>query len=104
VGLRVLDASEVKVNGVLWHANADSVWQSDDAMVYLWNEHTGDPQFVNAAGGDYHIGEDSAARNAGIDSGVTWDIDYELRPMGGVWDLGADEFFELWFYLPMAVK
>jgi uncharacterized repeat protein (TIGR01451 family) len=104
VGIQVSDLSTVTVGGVLWFANPTNVSHSDDATVWLWNEHTGDPLFVNPDGSDYHIGEDSAARNAGIPSDVTWDLDYELRPMGGTWDLGADEFFELWFFLPMTAK
>jgi uncharacterized repeat protein (TIGR01451 family) len=104
IGIKVSDASTVTVAGVLWFANSSNVWQSEDATVWAWGEHTGDPLFANPDGGDYHIGENSAARNMGLPSAVTWDLDYELRPMGGVWDLGADEFFELWLYLPMAVK
>ena len=104
VGIRVTDASTVTVNSILWYADPVTVWQSEDATVWAWNEHTGNPYFVNPDGGDYHIGEDSAARNMGVDSGVIWDLDGEPRPMGGIWDLGADEFFEIWLYLPMAVK
>ena len=104
IGIKVSDASTVTVAGVLWFANSSNVWQSEDATLWAWGEHTGDPLFVNPDIGDYHIGEDSAARNMGLPSAVTWDMDYELRPMGGVWDLGADEFFELWLFLPMVVK
>ena len=35
------DVSTVTVDGVLWFANTDDVWQSDDATVYLSNEYTG---------------------------------------------------------------
>jgi predicted outer membrane repeat protein len=104
VGIQVSDASTVTVAGVLWFANSSNVSQSEDATVWAWGEHTGDPLFVNPDGGDYHIGEQSAARNMGLPSGVTWDLDGEERPMGGFWDLGADEFFELWFSLPLVFK
>jgi hypothetical protein len=51
----------------------------------------GDPAFLDPDGGDYHIGLGSAAVDAGIDAGVTVDIDGEPRPMGGGYDIGADE-------------
>jgi uncharacterized repeat protein (TIGR01451 family) len=103
-GLRVSDASTVTVNGVLWFAIPDNVIQSDQATVYLSNEHTGDPAFLDLDGNDYHIGELSAARNVGAPSGVFWDLDREPRPMGGAWDLGADEYFETRVYLPLVVR
>jgi uncharacterized repeat protein (TIGR01451 family) len=104
VGIQVSDASTVTVAGVLWFANSSNVWQSEDATVWKWSEVTGNPYFVNPDGGDYHIGENSAARNTGLPSGVTLDLDGEIRPMGGFWDLGADEYFELWFSLPLVFK
>jgi len=104
-GIYVSDASNVTVNGVLWFANPDNVWQSDDATVVLMHEHTGNPTFLNPDYGDYHIGKTSAARDAGVPSGVTWDIDGEPRPYGLGWDLGADEFYYLLkTFLPLGLK
>jgi uncharacterized repeat protein (TIGR01451 family) len=51
----------------------------------------GAPDFLNAGGGDYHIGPDSAALDAGVDAGVTIDMDGETRPAGRGFDIGADE-------------
>jgi hypothetical protein len=104
IGIRVSEASTLTVNGVLWFANTDDVWQSNDATVYLSNEHTGDPLFINPDFGDYHIGELSAARDMGVPSGVTWDIDGERRPMGPAWDLGADEYFLNSIFLPLTQR
>jgi uncharacterized repeat protein (TIGR01451 family) len=104
VGLNVGDASNVTVNGILWFANSDNVLQSDDATVVLTNELPGDPVFLNPDFGDYHIGEASAARDKGVPSGVTVDIDGEPRPMGIGWDLGADEFFLNSTYIPMTTR
>lgn len=53
---------------------------------------TGDPYFANPAAGDYHIGPGSAAIDAGVDAGVTDDIDGDTRPLRAGYDVGADEF------------
>lgn len=42
--------------------------------------------------GDYHITEGSAARDAGVNAGVTTDIDGQARPQGAGYDIGADEW------------
>ncbi|MBN1888665.1 MAG: DUF11 domain-containing protein [Thermoflexales bacterium] len=90
VGVRVTGSSTATVNGVLWHATPVTVSQSPSATVSVQNQITGDPAFL--AGGDYHIGAASAARDAGVDSGVMVDRDGQLRPMGLGWDLGTDEY------------
>ena len=51
----------------------------------------GDPGFIDPEDGDYHIGSNSAAVDAGVDAGVYTDIDDEPRPMGNGFDIGADE-------------
>ncbi|HHN93417.1 MAG TPA: DUF11 domain-containing protein, partial [Anaerolineae bacterium] len=51
----------------------------------------GDPDFLDAAQGDYHIGASSAALDAGLDAGLTDDVDNDSRPKGVSYDLGADE-------------
>lgn len=55
------------------------------------NSRVGDPRFVNAAGGDFHISPYSAARDTGVNAGVTVDIDGGSRPAGGFYDIGYDE-------------
>jgi len=55
------------------------------------NNLSGDPRFINPAVGDYHIGPDSAAIDAGVDAHVTTDIDSESRPLCFGYDIGADE-------------
>lgn len=73
-------------NGADW-GGSGSISHSGD----LW----GDPAFVDADGGDYHILPASAAMDQGVDAGVTDDIDDDPRPWPGILpDLGADEF---WF-------
>jgi len=51
----------------------------------------GDPLFVNAPRGDYHIQPGSAAIAAAADAGIAWDLDGDSRPGSGSFDVGADE-------------
>ena len=50
----------------------------------------------------------SAAIDAGVNAGVVVDIDGDPRPMGGGFDIGADEFYQYteWhmLYLPLVVR
>lgn len=52
----------------------------------------GDPKFVDPAGGDYHLLPSSDAIDAGVDAGVTKDLDGLPRPIGPDFDIGAYEF------------
>jgi len=49
----------------------------------------GDPRLS----GTHHLGPGSAARDAGTDASVHWDIDRQARPEGAAPDIGADEFY-----------
>lgn len=69
------------------------------------NSLSGDPRFVNPESGDYHIRIGSAAIDAGMDAGVTEDMDGQSRPTGPGYDLGADEHCcTVSLYLPMVLR
>ena len=69
--------------------------QLDPATVLVSNLIGIDPEFVNAATGDYRLREDSPARDAGSNSiaglGAT-DLDGKPRVLAGSVDIGAYEF------------
>jgi hypothetical protein len=78
--------SRLTFDHTLWHGNATDA----DASVTRTNDLYGDPAFVDPAGGDYHIGAGSAARDAGASVGVTVDFDGNARDAQP--DIGADEY------------
>ncbi len=63
-----------------------------------------DPQFVDAAGGDYHLADGSLLLDAG--PVVPWlkiDFEGDPRPIGTTHDIGADEFARF-VYLPLVLR
>jgi hypothetical protein len=54
--------------------------------------------------GNYHIFENSAVKDAGVDAGVSIDIDGQARPYDSGYDIGADEFHPYFYiYLPLVL-
>jgi hypothetical protein len=58
--------------------------------------HTGpnqasNPDLVNPAADDYHLGPNSAALDQGVNAGITIDFEGDPRPIGSGFDIGADE-------------
>jgi len=106
VGITVAADSTATLQATLW---GSGVWANGadrggpgtilTGTVNVW----GDPAFGDPEGGDYHIGPGSAAIDAGVDAGVTTDIDGDPRPVGAGYDIGADEFMSR-TYLPLVIK
>jgi hypothetical protein len=82
-------------------------------MVAPWR---GNPRFIDVlivtaladpnVLGDYHLLIGSPAIDAGTAIGApTWDFDDELRPYGGLFDIGADEVIQhIQIFLPSVLK
>jgi hypothetical protein len=89
----------ITISNNLFHGNVDDGLTGTDPL-------SGDPSYVDPAGGDYHILSTSAAINTVTDGSLAEDIDGDIRPMGigtTPFDVGADEFW--WkFFLPVLHK
>jgi predicted outer membrane repeat protein len=70
------------------------------------NNVPGNPQFVDPAGGDYHISNNSPAVDAGSDTAVSRDYDGQFRPWGLGFDIGYDEVnpASQMVYLPLTIR
>jgi hypothetical protein len=76
--------TSISLQRTLWDGNITDTVTLVDEVGHL----TGAAAF---AGDGYHLTEPSAAVDAGIDAGVTSDIDGDPRPWGSAPDVGADE-------------
>lgn len=109
MGINVHENATVFLESTLW-GNGDWAnvidWTGGGTINYN-NNHWGDPDFVDPDNGDYHIGPVSDAIDAGIDAGVTRDIDNQPRPYQSP-DIGADEYWPpgalKYIYLPLVMK
>jgi PKD repeat protein len=83
-------------NNIFANCGQAVVIRSGVPTQYITLDHnitSGDPRFVNASGGNFHLQSDSPAINAGIAvSEVTDDFDGNSRPQGGLYDIGAYEY------------
>ncbi len=90
VGISVASGNTVTLEATLW--NNEINWIGSGTITTGTINLYGDPSFIDPANGDYHLNPDSIAIDAGIDAGVTTDIDGDTRPFGAGFDIGADEF------------
>ena len=96
VGISVRAGTTATLNATLWDNTVDC-WASGSVSTGTVN-YWGYPVF--AADG-YHLTSLSPAIDAGIDAGVSTDLDNDPRPVGAGYDLGADEFGAMRIYLPV---
>lgn len=97
-GIFVTAGSSASLNATLWYDNGAN-W-SGAGTITRANDHTGDPAF---AGDGYHLTGGSVAVDRGVNAGATTDIDGETRPLGGGYEIGADEFL-MRIFLPLALR
>jgi hypothetical protein len=106
VGITVTTGSTATLHATLWGDGiwANGVnWAGDGTNLTHTGDVWGDPAFADPENDDYHIGSASAARDAGVDAGLTEDIDGDPRPGGAGYDIGADEFRSK-IYLPLVMR
>jgi len=98
------DSPATIVNCIFWDDSAASdpeifVPSGSPTIVYcdVQGGYTGegnidaDPLFVDAPGGDFHLGAGSPCIDTGTDASVTTDMDGDPRPLGAGFDMGAYE-------------
>jgi len=110
VGITVTEGNTATLVGTLWGEDtwANGVaWGGAGTVITGTRNVTDSPGFVDPEHGDYHLGAESAAIDAGVEAGVRIDLDHEPRPYLAP-DLGADEYWppgELGFvYLPVVLR
>jgi hypothetical protein len=111
VGITVTAGNTVTLEATLWGTGPwtnGTDWGGAGNINTGTRNYRGDPGFVDPDAGDYHIGPHSAARDVGLDTGVSSDMDGDPRPLGPGPDLGADEYWPpggfKYVYLPLVLQ
>lgn len=95
--------STTTLEATLWYGNGSDAGGGGYIFTGTVNVYD-DPAFVDPSAWDYHLTAGSAAIDAGVDAGVTTDIDGDPRPIGAGVDIGADEYRRYTIYLPIVMK
>lgn len=107
VGISVTAGSTATLEATLWGTDAwanDVDWGGTGAIITGTINYWGDPAFKHPVSGNYRIAENSAAKDVGVNAGVSTDIDGQSRPYGSGYDIGADEFHPYYSYLPLILR
>lgn len=96
-GILVDGSSTARLYNTLFYAN--DIDTSGMGSIVNTDPITGQDPLLD---GDYHLQADSPAINAGVDAGISTDIDGDLRDSSP--DVGADERAGIGIYLPLISK
>jgi hypothetical protein len=98
-GVVALTGNTITLRATLWHDNP-TPWIGPGTVTHTLDYH-GDPAFAEDG---FHLTSGSVARDVGVATGVTTDIDGEPRPAGTGYDLGADEVWVWTIQLPVILS
>jgi parallel beta-helix repeat protein len=103
VGINASGVSTATLEATLWYNNGSDTGGGGTIATGTVNVYD-DPAFADPSVWDYHLTAGSAAIDAGVDAGVTTDIDGDTRPWSEGYDIGADEFRQRYIYLPLVLR
>ncbi|MGC9396202.1 MAG: NosD domain-containing protein, partial [Anaerolineae bacterium] len=93
VGINASGAITIHLDHVLWYNTPVTVTTDGTATILAQNQLTDNPLFVYPDTRDFHLTAGSPARDGGMAMpDVLEDIDWQSRPMGWGYDIGADEY------------
>jgi len=96
VGISVATGNSANLNATLWGTTTSGSngtdWIANGSLLTgttnLWEA----PGFLCVNCGGYHLASSSAAIDAGVNAGVTVDVDGGSRPSGSGYEIGYDEY------------
>jgi len=102
-GIHIVNGYADIVNSILWHNVPVQIYQLfsiinveysniEEGWEGLGNLD-GEPCFISPENGDFHLDVNSPCINTAVYAGIDTDIDGDLRPIGGGYDMGVDEAF-----------